>query len=288
MKKLMFVGCLLAGCLGADAASLKSGESVAFLGDSITQQGWGHSSGYVRLCEAAFKANGLDVKIFPAGISGNRSTQMLARLERHVLSKKPTYMTLSCGVNDVWHGKNGVPLEQYKENITKLVEKAQSAGVKVIILTATMIGEDAQNANNKKLVAYNDFLRSLAKEKGMPLVDLNAEMQRQVTALTAAGYKGNNLTSDGVHMDFLGDRMMATMILKDGFNFTKKELATSEEAFKKIPYKKNIRIHVEVKMTGEDYLRLTEAAHKEKLTTTTYIESQIKPAADKKAAELSK
>jgi hypothetical protein len=41
-------------------------------------------------------------------------------------------MVLSCGVNDVWHfqlrlGKNtftGVPLEDYKKNITANIEKA--------------------------------------------------------------------------------------------------------------------------------------------------------------------
>ena len=86
-------------------------------------------------------------------------------------------MTLSCGVNDVWHGVKGIPLDQYKQNITKIVDQCQAAGVKVMILTSTMIGEDQANANNQKLSAYNDFLRSLAKEKNCLLADLNAEMQ---------------------------------------------------------------------------------------------------------------
>ncbi len=30
---------------------------------------------------------------------------MLARLDEAVISKKPQWMTLSCGVNDVWHFK---------------------------------------------------------------------------------------------------------------------------------------------------------------------------------------
>ena len=48
----------------------------------------------------------------PAGISGHKSDQMLARLDKDVLSKKPQWMTLSCGVNDVWHGPRGVPLDE--------------------------------------------------------------------------------------------------------------------------------------------------------------------------------
>ena len=76
-----------------------------------------------------------DVIIIGAGISGHKSNQMLERLERDVLSKKPDWMTLSCGVNDVWHGAKGVALPEYQKNITEIVDKAQAANVKVIILT---------------------------------------------------------------------------------------------------------------------------------------------------------
>ena len=89
-------------------ALAKPDASIAFLGDSITQQGAG-SLGYVTLVLKGLEANGIQVKGIKAGISGHKSNNMLARLERDVLRHKPTIMTLSCGVNDVWHGKNGVP-----------------------------------------------------------------------------------------------------------------------------------------------------------------------------------
>ena len=91
--------------------AVKSGEKIAFLGDSITAAGWGNPAGYVRLVMAGLEANGVKAEAIPAGISGHKSDQMLARLEKDVLQKKPQWMTLSCGVNDVWHGKNGVPLD---------------------------------------------------------------------------------------------------------------------------------------------------------------------------------
>ena len=62
------------------------------------------------------------IEVIPAGVGGNTSKDMLARLDRDVLSKKPDWMTLSCGVNDVWHGATGVPLDQYQQNITSIVE----------------------------------------------------------------------------------------------------------------------------------------------------------------------
>ncbi len=122
-------------------------------------------------------------------------------------------MTLSCGVNDVWHGARGVPLDHYKENITKIVEQCQSAGIKVMILTSTMIGEDQSNANNQKLAAYNEFLKTLAGEKECLLADLNADMQAAIAA-SEDKKNGKLLTSDGVHMNPEGNKMMATGVLK--------------------------------------------------------------------------
>ena len=192
--------------------SVKEGEKIAFLGDSITQAG-ARPNGYVRLAIRGLESAGIKASAIPAGISGHKSNQMLARLERDVLSKNPNWMTLSCGVNDVWHGKRGVSLEDYKANITKIVDHCQGAGVKVMILTSTMIGEDKGNANNKKLSTYNDFLRKLAKEKKCLLADLNADMQARIAA--SEDKKGGKLlTSDGVHMNPDGNKMMATGVLK--------------------------------------------------------------------------
>jgi lysophospholipase L1-like esterase len=168
--------CLSAAFVFAQNIPLTSGEKIAFLGDSITAGGMG-TMGYCSLVISGLEANGVNVAAIGAGVSGHKSNQMLERLERDVIAKKPNWMTLSCGVNDVWHGANGVPLDAYKKNITEIVDKAMAAGIKVMLLTATMIGEDASNANNQKLAAYNDFIRALAKEKKCLLGDLNSEMQ---------------------------------------------------------------------------------------------------------------
>ena len=207
---------------------LKNGQKIGFMGDSITEAGV-EPQGYVTLVIRGLEANGVRVSSIPAGISGHKSNQMLERLDRDVLSKKPDWMTLSCGVNDVWHGANGIPLDAYKKNITEIVEKSQAAGVKVMILTSTMIGEDAPNSNNQKLAAYNDFLRALAKKKKCRLADLNADMQ---AAITKAGpdHKGNLLTSDGVHMNPEGNRMMASGVLK-AFGLSTKQLKKAQDSW---------------------------------------------------------
>jgi len=234
---ILFAGVLALGFLGpttsrAESPAVKDGDKIAFLGDSITQQGMGSPIGYCRLVISGLDANGIKTTAIGAGVSGHKSNDMLARVDRDVISKKPDWVTLSCGVNDVWHGANGVPLEPYKTNITAIVDKCQAAGIKVMILTATMIKEDPANAENQKLAAYNDFLRSLAKEKKCLLADLNVDMQAVIQQ--ASGTKhGNLLTADGVHMNTAGNKMMASGVLK-AFGLTDEQVkkAMSDEQIK--------------------------------------------------------
>jgi len=193
--------------LRAGEIIIKKGDSIAFLGDSITAQGAGSPGGYVRLVASGLASLGIDITVIPAGISGNKSNDMLARLDKDVLGKKPTWMTLSCGVNDVWHGAKGVPLDAYKKNITEILDKCQKAGVKVVVLTATQIKLPLTSPENVKLADYNAFLREIAKTRSLPLADLNAAM--------AADQAANNriLTVDGVHMNNYGNLMMAKGVL---------------------------------------------------------------------------
>ena len=210
--------------------AVKNGEKIAFLGDSITAAGR-RPGGYCQLVLATLKDQGIEAKPVFAGISGHKSNQMLARLERDVLKHKPDWMTLSCGVNDVWHGKRGVDLESYKKNITEIVDKAQTAGVKVILLTSTMIREDQGNDLNQKLLPYNEFIKVLAKEKKCLLADLNADMQAALKAFPADAPKGKQLTSDGVHMNKPGNIMMARGVA-EAFGLTNQQLDQSEKNWK--------------------------------------------------------
>ncbi len=238
MKKIL-LGVLALGCaFGAAAMDVKDGDKIVLMGDSITQNGWNNPSGYVRMLSAAFWANKMNkVVLVPCGISGHNSEHMAKRFERDVLKNKPQFLTLSCGVNDVWHpflypGQNkGIKLEDYKKNITSMVEQAQAANIKVLLLTSTMIKEDADSPENKALAPYNDFIRELAKEKNCVLVDLNAMMQKRVAELRAkTGFKHNVLTTDGVHMDVAGDEMFAEGIMR-GLGFTDAEMKLATDAY---------------------------------------------------------
>jgi lysophospholipase L1-like esterase len=244
----------LVPAVGRAEPAVKTGEKIAFLGDSITQGGANNASGYVRLVISGLEANGIKAMMIPAGISGHKSNQMLERLDKDVISKKPDWMTLSCGVNDVWHGANGVPLDAYKKNITAIVDRAQAAGIRVMILTATMIREDATNSENQKLAPYNAFLRTLAAEKKCLLADLDADMH---DALKPGPHHDHQLTSDGVHMNPLGDRMMARGILK-AFGLSDTEMKTADDVWLNAP--NTCEVGGKTKLTLRQYEQLRQLA----------------------------
>ena len=210
--------------------SVKNGQKIAFLGNSITAAGK-RPGGYCQLVLSALKDQGIEATPVFAGIGGHKSNQMLARLEKDVLRHKPDWMTLSCGVNDVWHGPRGVDLKSYKKNITEIVKHAQAAGVKVVLLTSTMIMEDQSNDLNQKLMPYNEFIKELAKEKKCLLADLNADMQAALKTFPPDAPKGKQLTSDGVHMNKAGNIMMARGVAK-AFGLTNQQLNKSSKNWK--------------------------------------------------------
>jgi lysophospholipase L1-like esterase len=242
---------------------LKSGQTIAFLGDSITAAG-AREGGYCKLVLDGLKREGIEAKGVFAGIGGHKSNQMLARLDKDVLSKKPDWMTLSCGVNDVWHGKNGVALEPYKTNITEIVDRCQAAGIKVMLLTSTMIKEDQNNGLNQKLAPYNEYLRELAKTKKCLIADLNADMQEALKTFPKDAPKGKQLTGDGVHMNAYGNIMMAKGVLR-ALSVSNEKLDTLGEEWKKAPGSKRIRMDLSMSLYEYEQIQAKEGKRPEEV-----------------------
>ncbi len=264
---LLGVCAMVGSAWGAEV--VKNGDKVAFMGDSITQNGWRYKDGYVRLVISGLKANDINIVPFPVGVSGHKSNQMLERVNRDVIAKKPDFMLLSCGVNDVWHGRGGNSLEAYSKNMTELVDKVQAAGIKPIILTATMIYEDPQNELNRKLAAYNDFLRQLAASRSLLLVDLSADMQNIIAEKAKNNIKaGTILTTDGVHMNPAGNQMMAKGILR-GFGLNAEQIAKAEKSWQESPEKFPVQPRID--MTMAEYLKLEAIAEKHGKSVNDFI-----------------
>jgi acyl-CoA thioesterase I len=206
---------------------LQNVHRIVTMGDSITQGGEG-PNGYVGLMRKALREH--NIEVINAGISGNKATDMQARFQRDVIDKKPDLVTISVGVNDVWHGYrdfargvnhpkgdtgNGVPLPLYREKVTAMIDATLAAGAKAVLLAPTLIYEDLNSVENRALATYIATMKEIAREKGCLFIDLHAPFRKIIAEYDKyAGTGQNLLTTDGVHMNDAGNRVMAYTILK--------------------------------------------------------------------------
>jgi lysophospholipase L1-like esterase len=234
----------LAGCAAPQIPKpLQGVRRIVVMGDSITQGGGG-PGGYVWLLQktldALYPAQGIEV--INAGVSGHRSTDMAARFQRDVLDRKPDLVTINAGVNDVWHGfydwqegkrhpdgdlPAGVPLATYREKVGAMVDAALAAHVRAVLVSPTLIYEDLGCAENVRLTEYCRAMREIAREKRCIFVDLNTPFREVVGVYRKyAGAAPNLLTTDGVHMNPLGYKLMAQGILR-GLGLTDAQIAAA-------------------------------------------------------------
>lgn len=220
--------------------SLQRVKRLVTLGDSITQGG-GQPGGYVWLMERALQAlfPEQSIEIINAGISGHKATDMQARFRTDVLDRRPDLVTISVGVNDVWHafqdfntGQHhpngdlpaGVPLELYRQKLEEMIAAAQNMGVRVVLLSPTVIHENPDSPENIRLAGYIAAMKELAASYGCLFIDLNAAFREVIATFQKhAGCGMNLLTTDGVHLNAAGNWLMAFTILR-GLGVDEKEL----------------------------------------------------------------
>ena len=118
----------------------------------------------------------LGVEVIGAGISGNKVPDLEKRLERDVLGKKPTLVVIYIGINDVWHGETAREPRKdvFEKGLIKPHPQIQKAGARVVLCTASVIGEktDGSNPLDKMLDEYSEISRGVAAKEKVQLLDL--------------------------------------------------------------------------------------------------------------------
>jgi len=189
---------------------ITSGQTLVCLGDSITQG----EPGYVSLLAdlAAAKYPERNIKVVNAGIGGHKAPDLLARLEPDVLAHRPDWVTVNVGINDVWHGPDGVPLEVYTPTLDAIVQRLQEASAQVVLVTPTVIGENPESPENVLLRQYVEAMEGIAARRGTLLAPARADFLTTLRAGQAAS-PDFRLTTDGVHLNPVGNARMALTIL---------------------------------------------------------------------------
>ncbi|RCH55192.1 hypothetical protein DJ568_08370 [Mucilaginibacter hurinus] len=228
----LFVGLILAGTVvksvnAQQVAPFKTGDRVAFLGNSITDGGHYHS--YIWLYYMTRLPN-QRITILNAGIGGDDVVQMGNRLEEDVLSKKPSVIAFTWGMNDTGY------FEWYKPDAKAIAEKKlersfaafnvaadklqKLIGIRKILMLGSPYDDKVKIKGNlypgkadafKKVIA---FQQQAVKQRGWGLVDFYHPM----TEINRKGQQTDSLYSltptDRIHPDNDGHMVMAYLFLK--------------------------------------------------------------------------
>jgi isoamyl acetate esterase len=200
---------------------LKKKDKIIFLGDSITEAGV-RPKGYVTLVKEALtkKYKDLDLEIVGAGISGNKVPDLEKRVQKDVIDKKPTIVVIYIGINDVWHGKDdpkkGTTKERFESGLKEVIGKITNTGAQVILCTPTVIGEKkvGENDLDDRLNQYADISRAIAKDLNLPMCDLRKSFVDHIFMYNKKNKDRGYLTTDTVHLNDAGNKLVADEILK--------------------------------------------------------------------------
>lgn len=215
---LVFVAMNPSAYAAEQAAPLKKGDRVVFLGDSITQQGAG-PNGYVTLFGQMIKEQMPDAEItvINAGISGHKVPDLQQRLDKDVLAKDPTVVVIYIGINDVWHSTSGrgTSTEDYETGLRELIDRIHAKNARVLLVTPSVIGEKVPGENplDGMLAQYAGISRKVAYETGVQLLDLHDAFRHYLETHNPKGVSKGILTTDGVHLNDAGNKFVASQML---------------------------------------------------------------------------
>lgn len=194
--------------------------SIVFFGDSITELGV-KPNGYISILKDSLARRSSHIKVFGAGVSGNKISDLLARVDNDVITKKPNLVVVYIGINDVWHyafasrGLSGTPKPAFREGLITLIHKLQENNIHVILCTPSVIGEknDGTNTYDAMLDEYADVSREVAKQTKILLCDLRNAFKIYLKQNNPTNQEKNILTYDGVHLNDVGNFLVAQNIL---------------------------------------------------------------------------
>jgi lysophospholipase L1-like esterase len=238
MKTIVIVLCLMTGSVFAQTVDMLEGKRVAVLGDSITQNG-AYVSFISYYLDRLYPQKNFD--IYSLGLSsetvsglsepshikhGFARPCLFERFDRLLEKVKPEVLIACYGMNcGIYQPLDAARFQAFKDGITNLIQRSQSAGVKTVILITPPIYDfkkgDVTAYYDDVLAAYRQWEQTL-KMKGVYTIDLHTEMRKA---------RNDNpetvISPDRVHPGEAGHLLMAQTILKGlGVSVPQEDLTT--------------------------------------------------------------
>jgi lysophospholipase L1-like esterase len=166
------------------------------------------------------------VTITNAGYNGNNVLDLLARLDKDVLAKKPQLVVLMIGTNDMLNLRNMLTVEEYKKNYQKLITLIKKHA-KLMLMTIPPINVEYLNQRvdpkhyapggpQARVDSANAVVKELAVKNKCHLIDLNRILLACGGSTDDIGSLFQNVpnfnVNDGVHPVTNGYRVIGTAV----------------------------------------------------------------------------
>jgi lysophospholipase L1-like esterase len=199
---------------------LKKGDRILFFGDSLTYYGGKDepkkhvTKGYVKIVQETLDKThpDLGVKVDWVATGGHTVPDLLKRLDKDVLPKKPTIIVIQIGCNDARRLEPKV----FKKSLEDLIDRIQSEKIQVIQCTLTSVGEkhDGTNNDDPELEYFAAIQRRIIKAKKVPSNDLRKAFVEYWKKNNPDNKGSGILTYDGNHWNQTGMQFVAEQMLK--------------------------------------------------------------------------
>ncbi len=186
------------------------------IGDSLTagftpfnaSRPWGRGLPYTsyldKIVIAELSKKGLEnveCSFVNMGVNGDTTGGMLSRFDSDVAPTNPGYVFVWGGINDLFGARS--PSEVI-ENLGKIYARARKMGTEPVACTLTSIVQHSPIV--PRIWELNELIRAYCAENRILLVDLFKAMSDESGLLKEA------YSSDGVHLNAEGNRMIASTI----------------------------------------------------------------------------
>lgn len=192
-RGLLAAGLMVCVCVSASAASAR--QTLMVYGDSLVAgYGLDAGAGFVDQLQQALLADGYDVTVLNAGVSGDTTAGGLARLD-WALADRPDAMLIVLGGNDMLRGLNPA---QTRENLRAMLDRLRREGIAVLLcgmLAPVNLGPDYRQqfdaiypelADEFGVGLYPFFLEGVALRPELNLPDGLHPNKAGVARITAA------------------------------------------------------------------------------------------------------
>ena len=120
----------------AQTPAAKASRTVLVLGDSLSAAyGLSASQGWVALTADRVSKTQPGWRVVNASISGETSAGGVSRIASELKRNRPAVVVIELGAND---GLRGLPLQQTRSNLERMIKLSQAAGAKVLLIGMRM------------------------------------------------------------------------------------------------------------------------------------------------------